>query len=92
MKVLLVIVLISTLLFSASVDLNTASFDKLVSLKGIGKKFSRDNMITFGQQAQELTVKLTRIDTAQSVEISCDTSKIPTLARTFSCSSCIVVE
>ena len=37
MKILIVIALLSSFLF-ASVDLNTASFDELVSLKSIGKK------------------------------------------------------
>ena len=45
--------------------------------KGIGAKFSRDNLLSFSNQTQELAVKLTRIDNGKSVEISCDTSKIP---------------
>jgi len=45
--------------------------------KGIGGKFSRDNLLNFDNPTQELTVKLTRIDNGKSVEVSCDTSKIP---------------
>ncbi len=45
--------------------------------KGIGSKFSRDNLLSFNNQTQELAVKLTRIDSGKSVEVSCDTSKIP---------------
>ena len=45
--------------------------------KGIGGKFSRGNLLNFDNPTQELAVKLTRTDNNKSVEVSCDTSKIP---------------
>jgi len=45
--------------------------------KGIGDRFSRDNLISFGNVSQELSIKLTRVDNGEVVEVNCDTSLIP---------------